>query len=102
MSIKLAFSFDGCGINDATDPYRPRIATLTRRADVAAQDYGWGAFKVHGELMAQAPAMLAALRECVKSLEYAAMVLDPPAVSTFRESITTARALLAPFERVET
>jgi hypothetical protein len=60
------------------------------------------AYRPHAELMAAAPALLAALRECVKSLEYAAMVLDPPAVSTFRESITTARALLAPFERVET
>lgn len=25
----LAFSFDGKGINDASDPYKPRLATLT-------------------------------------------------------------------------
>ncbi len=88
------FSFDGCGINDATDEYRPRIATLTRVAG------DWAHYRAHGELMAQAPALRDALRDAVASLEYAAMVIDPPKNSTFMDTIAQARAVLNSTDKV--
>lgn len=44
------YTFDGCGINDATDPYRPPLAKLTQKAT-----------REDGRLMAAAPDLLAAL-----------------------------------------
>lgn len=54
MAEKL--TFDGCGINDAADPYAARLATFTERlrADEARA-------RTLGMLLAAAPRMLAAL-----------------------------------------
>lgn len=49
-------------------------------------------------LIVAAPDMLAALREAVRVLEYAADVLEAPAASHFRETISDARAAIAKAE----
>lgn len=49
----------------------------------------------NARLKAAAPDMAKALRECISSLDYAAMVLQVPEKSAFRESISDARAALA-------
>jgi len=51
-----AYSFDGHGLNDATDPYRSRIATFTNKADAMK----------HGCLLAAAPCLLDALERMLK------------------------------------
>jgi hypothetical protein len=48
----------------------------------------------NARLIAAAPDMLAALQEALKSLEYAAMVLEAPEKSAFRENIVDARAAI--------
>lgn len=52
----------------------------------------------NAQLIAAAPDMLAALREAVRVLEYAADALDAPAASHFRETISDARAAIAKAE----
>ena len=53
-----AYSFDGHGINDAMDQYKPRLATFTSEAK------GQG----HGELFAAAPELLNALERMIKTI----------------------------------
>jgi hypothetical protein len=48
----------------------------------------------NAQLFAAGPDMATALRECIKSLDYAAMVLEVPDKSSFRASISDARAAL--------
>ena len=50
----MKFTFDGKGVNDASDQYCRRLATLAPDAPREA-----------GLLMAAAPSMLAALEECI-------------------------------------
>lgn len=52
-------------------------------------------------LIVAAPDMLAALREAVRVLEYAADALDAPAASHFRETISDARAAIAKAEGIK-
>jgi hypothetical protein len=71
-SVKsLAFSYDGHGLNDATDPHRPRVLTFARKArdmeTAAEQDR-------IGRLLAAAPAMRAALEKLVDAYEDALTV----------------------------
>ncbi len=56
----MKFSFDGGGVNDANDPYCPRIATLTRN-QLADPDM----YQKAGRLMAAAPALAAALAQAL-------------------------------------
>jgi len=88
----FAFSFDGFGINDATDPYRPRIATLTR---VDSDPEHW---QRQGQLMAAAPKLYAALADAIRALEYAAPIVQAPENCAFRDTIEHGRALLALLE----
>lgn len=58
--------------------------------------------KAHNaHLIASAPDMLAALREAVRVLEYAADALDAPAASHFRETISDVRAAIAKAEGIK-
>lgn len=91
MTQRIAFSFDGCGINDATDPYRPRIATLTRRDAIDAGAPGRG-YRLHGELMTAAPRLLALAREFEDYLRR---------TGTGADTLTSIHRILAPFEGVE-
>ena len=95
MSINLAFTFDGCGINDATHPYAPRILTGSRAHwdDVK--------FKAACRLMEQSPALLAALRDS-ESLILRLERPDGMPANVPLETIDRIRALLAPFEGVQT
>jgi len=52
------YSFDGHGINDALDQYKPRLATLTPE----------GKGNGHGELLAAAPDLLTALERMIKTI----------------------------------
>jgi len=80
----MKFTFDGCGINDATDPYASRIATMTRRANRDGSGY-MDRYRPHCELMALAPELADMLRDIVASMQ----------VHAPRESIERALALLA-------
>jgi hypothetical protein len=51
-----AYSFDGHGINDAIDQYKPRLATLTQEG------------KAHGALLAAAPELLTSLERMIKTI----------------------------------
>lgn len=55
---KLAWSFDGAGINDTSSKYRPRIATLSPSY---AHNADYSRREDIGTLLAAAPTMLAAL-----------------------------------------
>lgn len=67
MSARLAFSYDGFGLNDATDPYRPRVLTFAqkaRSAETAAQH------DRIGNLLASAPELLQALEDLRAQLRH--------------------------------
>ena len=57
------YTFDGCGINDATDIYARRIATLDRNALTADE------VRKHGLTLAAAPDMLEALKYALDCVE---------------------------------
>lgn len=73
------YTFDGKGINDATDPYRRRLATLAPDAPREA-----------GVLMAAAPELLAALADIVETFDRHNVPVD----AYLRRNYETARTLL--------
>lgn len=79
---KLDFSFDGFGINDETDPYKSRIATLSDK---------YRARKDIGALIEAAPQLLEALKACERALE----LRDPEAEEAAAKQ---ARAVIAKAE----
>jgi hypothetical protein len=91
MSERYAFSFDGCGINDATDPYHPRIATLTRRDAIDQGAPGRG-YRAHGELMAAAPELRTLLRQ--------ALALMPLGTKKRAEWFSAASSVLTDLDKV--
>ena len=56
--MQYKYSFDGKGINDVTNPYKPRIATLS--PDVS---------KDHGKILGAAGDMLAALENVAEFID---------------------------------
>jgi hypothetical protein len=64
---------------------------------VANIGMGWSAAEdiANAHLISAAPELLAALREAVRVLDYAADTLEAPAASHFRETISDARAAIA-------
>ncbi len=63
MTYTLKFSYDGFGINDATDPYRPRLLTFARNTPDAETQSKHDAI---GSLIEAAPDLLEAL-EAIKA-----------------------------------
>ena len=67
----MQFSFDGKGINDKSDVYASRVATLTEHGhNINA-----------GPLLAAAPELLAALQACMDDGFLAGEVLDQAATA---------------------